>query len=219
MKTPHEETTRQAPSEKRTEPSVQPNRSDSEEKADLKEPGEKPIESMTKEELMEAFKGMRETAAKNHDLYLRSQADIENMKKRNAKEKEEWVKYSNESLIKDILPSLDNLEKALSHAQEGNSLRALREGLDLTLKVLKEGLGKSGVKEVDALGLPFDPCFHNAVSQLEANGVEAGRVLQELQKGYLLNGRLIRPSMVIVSRGKGSDSVNDSSEGVSCKES
>ncbi|MEW6665782.1 MAG: nucleotide exchange factor GrpE [Thermodesulfobacteriota bacterium] len=219
MRTPHEGTTRQAPSEQKTEANTQPTRAGSEEKADLKEPAEKPIESMTKEELMEAFKEMKEKAAKNYDLYLRSLAEIENMKKRNAKEKEEWMKYSNESLIKDILPALDNLEKALTHAQEGNALPGLREGVDLTLKGLKEGLGKSGVKEVGALGLPFDPCFHQAVSQMEEDGVEAGLVLQELQKGYLLNGRLIRPSMVVVSRGKTSMSVEESSEGLSCEES
>jgi len=219
MKTPHEETKLQAPGEGTEESNIKPTRSQSEEKADLKEPGEKPLESMTKEELMEAFKEMKEKATKNYDLYLRSLADIENMKKRNAKDKEEWVKYSNESLIKDILPVLDNLEKALSHSQEGNSLHALREGVDLTLKGLKDALGKSGLKEVDALGLPFDPCFHEAVSQMEDNRVEAGHVLHEFQKGYVLNGRLIRPSKVVVSRGNASGSVDESSKGISCEES
>jgi molecular chaperone GrpE len=163
---------------------------------------------------------LKEKSSKNYDLYLRSVAEMDNLKKRNAKEKEEWIKYSNESLIKDLLPALDNLEKALVHSQEGNSVHALREGVDLTLKGLKDGLGKSGVKEVSALGLPFDPCFHEAVSQMEDNRVESGRVLQELQKGYLLNGRLLRPSMVIVNRGKASGSrVDGSSEKASCEES
>ena len=219
MRTLHEETMRQAPGEGTEESNIKPTRSQSEEKTDLKEPREKPLESMTKEELMEAFKEMKEKATKNYDLYLRSLADIENMKKRNAKDKEEWVKYSNESLIKDILPVLDNLEKALSHSQEGNSIRALREGVDLTLKGLKEGLGKSGLTEVDALGLPFDPCVHEAVSQMEDNRVEAGHVLHEFQKGYVLNGRLIRPSKVVVSRGNASGSVDESSKGISCEES
>lgn len=189
------------------------------EKADLKEPLEKPLESLTREELTDDFQKKKEESAKNYDLYLRSLAEIENMKKRNAKEKEDWLKYANESLIKDILPALDNLEKALSHAREGNSIRALRDGVELTLKGLKEGLGKSGLKEIEALGLPFDPCFHEAVSQMDGQGVEAGHVLQELQKGYILNGRLIRPSMVVVSRGEASGGVDESSQKVSCKES
>lgn len=202
------------------EPTIKPNHSESEEKADLKEVGEKPIDGMTKEELIEFCKELKEKSSKNYDLYLRSVAEMDNLKKRNAKEKEEWIKYSNESLIKDLLPALDNLEKALVHSREGNSVRALREGVDLTLKGLKDGLGKSGVKEVSALGLPFDPCFHEAVSQMEDNRVESGRVLQELQKGYLLNGRLLRPSMVIVNRGKASGSrVDGSSEKASCDES
>lgn len=201
--------------EKMVEPGIKPTHSESDEKTDPKKPAEKPLDSMTEEELIEAIQELEEKAGKHYDLYLRSLAEIENMKRRNAKEKEEWVKYSNESLIKDILPVLDNLEKALSHSHEGNSLRALREGVDLTLKGLKDGLGKSGVKEVNALGLPFDPCFHEAVSQMEDNRVEAGSVLQELQKGYLLNGRLLRPSMVVVSRGKESRSLDESSEGVS----
>jgi len=219
MRTSREETTWQAPGEKMTEPNLQPVGSGSPEKEDHPEQGEKPAESMTKEELIDGLKEMKEKSAKDYDLYLRSLADIENMKKRHAKEKEEWLKYSNESLIKDILPVLDNLEKALSHAREGNSIRALREGVDLTLKGLKEGLAKSGVKEIEALGLPFDPCFHEAVSQMEDDGVAAGHVLQELQKGYILNGRLIRPSMVVVSKGTASGSVDESSQGVSCKES
>lgn len=219
MKTPREETTRQGPGKKMEEPNVKPVPSVYDEKADLKETAKKPPESMTKEELMEAFKELEEKAEKHYDLYVRSLAEIENMKRRNAKEKEDWIKYSNESMIKDILPVLDNLEKALSHSTEGNSLQALLEGVDLTLKGLKDGLGKSGLKEVNALGLPFDPCFHEAVSQMEDNRVEAGHVLQELQKGYLLNGRLIRPSMVVVSRGNASGSVDESSEGISCEES
>jgi molecular chaperone GrpE len=202
-----------------TEPNSQPNRPENHENAAKHDSGEKPPESMTQEELLEVFKEVKEKAAKNYDLYLRSLADIENMKKRNAKEKEEWLKYSNESLIKDILPALDNLEKALAHAQEGNSLSALREGVDLTLKGFKEALGKSGLKQVDALGLPFDPCLHEAVSQMEDDGVESGHVLQELQKGYVLNGRLIRPSMVVVSMGKASGAEDQSSVGLSCKES
>lgn len=172
-------------------------------------------ESLSKEQLMEALRQVEEKTQKHYDLYLRSLAEMENLKKRSAKEKEEWLKYANESLIKNILPVMDNLEKAITHSHEGSSLHALREGVELTLKGLKDALEKSGLKEIEALGVPFDPCFHEAVSQIPSEEMETGVVLQELQKGYTLNGRLVRPSMVVVSAGKGSSE----SEKASCKAS
>ena len=171
--------------------------------ADAKAPQE-----MTKEELLDKLEENRKASEANYDLYLRSQAEIENMKKRNKREKEDWLKYANESLIKDILPSLDNLENALAHADNENSARALRDGIELTLKGLKDALTKSGLESVDAQGEAFDPCFHEAVSQVEDDQVKPGTIVQELQKGYLLNKRLIRPAMVVVSKTGSSQSVN-----------
>ncbi len=169
-------------------------------KAEAKSP-----EKMTKAELLEKIKELQEASEKNYDLYLRSEAEIENIKKRNKKEKEEWLKYANETLVKDILPVMDNLEMAISHAQNENSLHALKEGVELTLKGLKDTLAKSGLEEVKAEGELFDPNYHHAVSEQNDENVEAGIILQELQKGYTLNGRLIRPAMVIISRGKNQD--------------
>lgn len=163
---------------------------------------EKPLEKMTKSELLEKLQVLQEESEKNHDLYLRSEAEIENIKKRNKKEKEEWVKYANETLIKEILPVMDNLEMALSHSNNENSLHALREGVELTLKGLRDTLEKSGLEEIKAEGEPFDPNYHHAVSEQEDENVEAGIILQELQRGYTLNKRLIRPAMVLVSKGK-----------------
>lgn len=181
---------------------------------------EEPLEKKTKAELIEIIGETRIQSEKNYDLYLRAKAETENIKKRNTKEKAEWVKYANEGLIKEILPVLDNLEKALSHSSDKNSLQALREGVELTLKGLMDGLKKSGVQEIEALGAPFDPCFHQAVSELQDDEVDAGLVLKELQKGYALNGRLIRPSMVVVSKGKGTKPGNndESSARASCEE-
>jgi len=159
------------------------------------------LEKMTKEEVLEAFRGMKETAEREHDLYLRSMAEVENIKKRAAKEKEEWVKYANENLVKSILPFMDNLEKATAHARDGKSLDALREGVELTLKGLKDSLRKSGVQEVEASGAPFDPNYHQAVYEKEDDHAPVGTVVQELQKGYTLYGRLLRPAMVVVSKG------------------
>jgi molecular chaperone GrpE len=163
---------------------------------------EKPLEKMTKAELLTRIREVQEESKGNYDLYLRSQAEMENVKKRNKKEKEDWIKYANESLIKEILPVMDNLEMAISHSQNENSLDALKEGVELTLKGLRDTLIKSGLEEVKAEGETFDPCFHQAVSELEDENVEAGTILRELQRGYTLNRRLIRPAMVVVSKGK-----------------
>ena len=169
---------------------------------------EESLEKKTKGELIEIIRDLREQSEKNLDLYLRAKAETDNARKRNLKEREEWVKYANEGLVKDVLPSLDNLEMAIAHSHEKNSLKALREGVELTLKGLKDGLKKSGVQEIKALGVPFDPAFHHAVSELEDDEAEAGVAIKELQRGYSLNGRLIRPSMVIVSKAKHKKAAN-----------
>jgi len=157
---------------------------------------------MTETELLQKIEEFREKAEKNYDQYVRSQAEMENIIKRNKKDKEEWIKYSNETLIKDLLPVIDNLEKAISHSNNENSLQALREGVELTLKGLKNTLAKSGLDEIVSIGKPFDPSFHHAVSEQEDEDVEPGVIINEFQKGYNLNKRLIRPAMVIISKGK-----------------
>ena len=178
-----------------------------------------PLEDLSKTELIEKIENLQEQADKNYDLYVRSQAEMENFKKRNTKEKEDVVRYANETLIKEILPVIDNLEKAISHAHPDNAVDALREGVELTLKGLKGSLKKAGLKEVEAQGHPFDPCFHEAVSEMADERAKPGTVLQELQKGYVLNGRLIRPSMVVVSKRKDTkDSGGDSVPGEACEE-
>jgi molecular chaperone GrpE len=164
------------------------------------EESEIPLEKMTKGQLLNRVKEVQETADKNFDLYVRSQAEIDNLKKRFQKEKAELWKFSNESLIKKLLSVGDNLEKAISHSNNDNSLDVLREGVELTLKGLMDTLEREGLESVKALGEPFDPNFHEAVSELQDNSAKPGTVIQELQKGYILNRRLIRPAMVIVSK-------------------
>ena len=162
---------------------------------------EKTPEEMTKKELIQRIHELQEESRKHYDLYLRSEAEIENIRKRNKKEKEDWIRYANETLIKDILPVIDNLEMAISHTQNEDALQALKEGVELTLKGLKDTLEKSGLEEVKAEGEPFDPCYHHAVSEMEDYSTEPGTVVQELQKGYTLKQRLIRPAMVVVCKG------------------
>ena len=163
---------------------------------------EKPLEKLTKAELLEKIKELEEKAGEDYDQYLRAKAETDNIIKRNKREKEEWVKFSNESLIKELLSVIDNLEMAISHSTDENSLHALKEGVELTLKGLRDTLSKSGLEEVKAEGESFDPSFHHAVSEQEDENIEAGRILIELQKGYTLHNRLLRPAMVVLSKGK-----------------
>ena len=177
------------------------------------EPVDQALEKLTKEELLEKAREIQKESGQNYDLYLRSQAEMENLKKRVRKDKEDYLKFANESLLKEMLPVLDNLEKALSHSDNENNVHALKEGIRLTLKGLKDTLSKSGLEEVKALGEPFDPSFHEAVSQVDDPNAKPGIVLTELQRGYTLNTRLIRPAMVVVNRqtaGTKPDQKNDS---------
>jgi len=167
------------------------------------EAGDALLEEMTKERLIEKLEEAEANARKNYDLYLRSQADIENLKKRYQKENQDLAKFANENLIKQLLPVADNLEKAIGHSRDEKSFDAVKEGVELTLKGLLDVLQRSGVAAIEAVGNPFDPHFHEAVSEAADDSVESGTVLQELLKGYTLHQRLLRPSMVVVSRRNG----------------
>ncbi len=159
-----------------------------------------PLEKMKKEELIERIGAIQELADKNYELYVRSQAEIENLRKRFQKDKQDLAKFANDTIIRQLLPVADNLEKAIAHAMDANSLDALIEGINLTLKGFLDTLEKNGVERVEALNQPFDPNYHEAVSEAQNDAVEPGTVLNELQKGYTLNKRLIRPAMVVVSK-------------------
>ena len=159
-----------------------------------------PLTKMTKAKLIEKIEKVQEASDKNLDLYIRSQAEIDNLKKRYHKERQGLVKFANESLIKQLLPVVDNLEKAFTHSQDEDSIETIREGVDLTLKGLMDILQKAGVETVEAVGEQFDPNFHEAVSEMADDGIKPGAVIKDLQKGYTLHQRLIRPSMVIVSK-------------------
>jgi len=167
----------------------------------------KKIEEMTKRELLEKVKEIEIKVQENYELYTRTYAEMENIKKRGKKEKEELAKFANESLIKEILPAIDNLEKAISHGNNDTNPSGLVKGLEMTLGGLMKTLEKSGLKEVEAVGKPFDPNFHEAISQQIDDKVAQGHIIMELQKGYLLNERLIRPSMVVISQGNSKSEV------------
>jgi len=163
----------------------------------------KQAEEISKQELLEKLKDAEQKAQEHYDLYMRTYAEMENIKKRGAKEREDLAKFANETLIKEILPVIDSLEKAIAHGREENQSSGLIEGIQMTLKGLMNTLEKAGLKEVKAMGKPFDPNFHEAISQQADASVPPNHVIMEMQKGYLLNDRLIRPSMVVISKGNG----------------
>jgi len=156
---------------------------------------EKEIDEL-KKKLEEKEKEIKE----HHDRLLRLAADFENYKKRAAKEKEEWTKFANEDLIRGILPFIDNLERAVNHAQKVSDTGVLIEGVRLTLQHLLQTLNKFGLSTFESVGKPFDPTVHEAMLVVETDQHEPNQVVEEFQKGYLLNDRLLRPATVSVSK-------------------
>jgi molecular chaperone GrpE len=135
-----------------------------------------------------------------NDKYLRICADFENYKKRSMKEQMESAKYANERILKELLPVIDNLERAILHSKETSDLKGLVEGVELTCKQFLDSLGRFGVKVVQSVGEPFDPSRHQALGQVETDKHDENIVIDELQKGYLLEDRMLRPALVNISR-------------------
>jgi molecular chaperone GrpE len=152
-------------------------------------------------QLEEALAMKEAEVATNWDKYLRERADLENYRRRVQKEKEDLMKYGNECLLVEVLPVLDNMERALDHASE-ESLSAIIEGVNLTRSMLLSVLKKFGVEPIETKGAAFDSAFHQAMCQVESNDVAPNCVIEEYQKGYLLNDRLLRPAMVSVAAAK-----------------
>lgn len=150
--------------------------------------------------LQEELEARAKEASENYDKYLRSLADLENYRKRTEKEKAEAISYANESLIEEVLPIVDNFERALAHANGEESLDSLRLGVKLTIEQMCGALRKFGLQEIKAAGEKFDPAVHHAISEEETTEAEPGTVVKEFQKGYYLKGRLLRPAMVAVAR-------------------
>lgn len=143
---------------------------------------------------------MEKDAQEAHDRLLRMAADFENYRKRAAREKEEWAKFANEDLLKEILPFIDNLERAINHSEKAEGTPGLVEGVKLTIQGLLQKLSRFGVTPIESVGKPFDPAVHEAMLVVETSEHEPNQVMQELQRGYLLNNRLLRPATVSVSK-------------------
>jgi molecular chaperone GrpE len=142
----------------------------------------------------------REEARQHHERWVRERADLENLKKRMERERVETVKFAAERLCKDLLPVVDNLERALEHARDGGNGQPLQEGVALVLKSLLDVLEHHGVKRIDAQGARFDPTHHEALAHVESAEHEPSVVIEEYQRGYRLHDRLLRPALVSVAK-------------------
>lgn len=153
-------------------------------------------------EQIEDLKTRAAKADENWDRLLRTTADFDNFKKRAAREKIESAQYASAALLQKLLPVLDNFEMALAAAQNasGDKLASLQSGVQMIQQQLKSALAEAGLEEIDAAGKPFDPNFHEAISQQESADAPEGTVLQQLRKGYKFKDRLLRPATVIVAK-------------------
>jgi molecular chaperone GrpE len=147
-----------------------------------------------------ALKKVQEEAAENYDRFLRVSADLENYKKRVSKEKADLIRYGNEELIKELLPVIDNLERALEHTASEGAQEGIADGVKMTLQQFLGILERFGVTPIVAEGEPFDPTKHEAVMEQATDNCDPGHVVAELQKGYLFNDRLVRPAKVAVAK-------------------
>lgn len=176
------------PEDTETSGKSEDNEVSSEEVVPVEEPLEKKIETLEME------------LAEMKDKYLRLYAEFENYKKRVQKDKAELANYATEEIVTELLTVVDNLEMALQHAGDGEEVKGIKEGVEITLRELKKVLAKQGVKEIEALGKPFDPEFHHAMAQVERDDVEDKTVVEEFRKGYIMKDKVIRPSLVAVSK-------------------
>jgi len=161
---------------------------------------EKDERSEKESDLAARLEEKEKEAAENYDKYLRAMADLENIRKRAVREKADSIKYGNETLIKDMLPMIDSLDRALKHAENSGDFESFKQGLKLVQDQMRHCLARHGVEQIDCLNKVFDPNVHEALFQIESDVHEDSRVVDELEKGYLLNGRLLRPAKVSVCK-------------------
>lgn len=148
------------------------------------------------------LKAAEARSKESYERLLRVSAEFENYKKRSARETDNFRKFANESILKDLLSVADNLERAVQSSSEvgEDGKSCIAEGVELTLKEILRVLERYGVKSIDSVGKPFDPAFHEAMMQEINEELNENTVLKEFQKGYTLHERLLRPAMVIVSK-------------------
>lgn len=166
-----------------------------------------PAESPEKviETLRAGYEKKEEEARQAQERFMRTLADFENYKKRAQRDQSDALKYANEKLIKELLPVIDNLERALAHSRETRDFDRMMEGVELIRKQLFSALGKFGVVPIESLNQPFDPSLHQSIGQIEVeegSDAKENQVIGETQKGYHLNDRVLRPSLVMIAKKK-----------------
>jgi molecular chaperone GrpE len=171
------------------------------ETSELNSPGGGNNQPLTAEAVAE-LQAQAAKAKETYDQLLRTTADFDNYRKRAARERQDAVKFANEALLQKLIPVLDNFDMAIAAATGANegAAQSLQTGVNMILSQLRNTLTEAGLEEIDATGKPFDPNFHEAVSQQETHDVPEGHVVQQLRKGYRLRERLLRPATVIVAK-------------------
>jgi molecular chaperone GrpE len=155
------------------------------------------------EEIQSELETAKQEAKEAYDRFLRVSAEFENYKKRSTREMEDFRKYANQSLIKEMLAVVDNLERALNSSNGKSSIdKCMADGVNLTLKEILKVFEKFNVKPIESIGQPFDPTFHQAMMREETDEHSENTIITELQKGYMIHDRLLRPSMVVVAAPK-----------------
>lgn len=163
---------------------------------------EEATETATEQDLVAELEATREEAQSNKDRYLRAEAEMVNVRRRVEKDVENAHKYGQEKLVREVLDVADNLERTLAAIEtETEEVKPLKEGVEMTLKGLLDTFAKFSITVINPEGEPFDPQLHQAMSMVENPEMEPNTVMAVMQKGYALHGRLVRPAMVMVSKG------------------
>ena len=160
-------------------------------------------------DLQAALEAAQDEVASLKDAALRAQADVENMRRRAARDVENAHKFALERFAESLLPVVDSLEKSVESAAEADGAAAVSEGVGLCLKLFLDTLAKNGIEQIDPLGEPFDPSQSEALAMVENPDAEPNSVMEVMQKGYALNGRLVRAAKVIVAKAPASDAPAD----------
>jgi len=184
--------------EQACKPASEPDEQASERHDEMK--GDQTTAGQSGNDLASQLEARERELADSKDRYMRLYAEFENYKKRSQRDQLDYTKYATEKVIKDLLPVIDNLERAVSHAKSSHADAAIVGGLDLIVRQFRDALVKSGVEPIEALGRAFDPAVHEALAQVETGDQEPDTVVEEAQRGYLLHGRVLRPSLVTVAK-------------------
>lgn len=185
----------------------EPQHNDAEEQPTAAEPAQEAAEATYEAEASETppsqvdaeLEQLKRQLEESQQRSLRIQADFDNFRRRTLKEKEEFAKYASQKLVEQLLPVVDNFERALATARGSSDYEALTKGVDMIFRQFDQVLAGEGLQRMESVGAPFNPEFHQAIMQVESEEHEEGIVVEEIQKGYLLKEKVLRPAMVKVS--------------------